>query len=152
MTLNGWQRLWIVSAAIWALLVAIFTSLTLPPTDAELIHEWASAKVQLMKRYHGQGETDEAFRARTYSGASDEDIVHPAPAPWKKFDPRTAVPADESEAIDRQYQEALAAKTPRSALVLNAILVWFIPSAGVYLLGMAVRWVRAGFTNGKASA
>jgi len=76
--LNGWQRLWLMCAVIWAIPVVTFTASAFPTeTVSEITTQWANAKIELMRKYHGSGETLAEFRQQRYDSASDEEIVHP---------------------------------------------------------------------------
>ena len=147
-SLNGWQRLWVVAAVIWAIIVVADCATKLQgPTAAEVTAEWARAKVELFRKHHGADESYEEFRAKFYGNALDEEIVSPRGQSGGRFDPNRAVPADEMDVIDGQYRPLLVGATQQSRgdVLLRALMIWMIPAALLYLTGIIVQWVLAGF-------
>ena len=151
-SLNGWQRLWVVGLVLWGVICAGTTFLLLPKTNPQLVHEWAEKKLELMKHYHGAGESTAEFKERMYGKSTDEEITHPPPAPWLKFDKTRAVPADELEAIDSRYEAAIASNFSRGVVIGKALLIWLMPSSFIYILGIGIAWIRAGFSKNERDA
>ena len=145
---NGWQRLWLLCTVLWALPVVALTVMAFPTvTVSEVNAQWANAKIDLIRKYHGNGEALAGFRKRLYGNASDEEITHPVKKHDGKFDPSTAVPADEAQTLDAQYQARLTNLGDGSKFkaVAFGFLAWALPVIAIYLLGIAVRWVYVGF-------
>jgi len=148
--LNGWQRLWLLCAVIWAIPVALYMIQEISTeTESEIKSQWANAKIELIKKHHSSGETLAALRQRLYGSASDEEIIHPAQTHSGHFDFSTAVPVDESQAVDSMYESRLGQRQNQSTakILMLGFLAWLAPVAGLYLFGKAVRWVYDGFRS-----
>ncbi len=147
--LNGWQRLWFFTLALWFVPVAVFTVRTLPSREAAKIQrEWADQKVKLTWEYHSENETLTEFRRRVYGNQSSLEIVYPSRG-QKKFDLSTAVPAEKSDAIDLRYRAALdqiGANSDWSRIAIG-LFAWLVPLIAAYLAGFAGHWVYAGFQS-----
>jgi hypothetical protein len=106
-------------------------------------------EIDLIRKYHGNGEALAEFRKRLYGNASDEEIIHPVKKHDGKFDLSTAVPADEAQALDAQYQARLTNLGDGSKFkaVAFGFLAWALPVIAIYLLGIAVHWVYVGFRS-----
>ncbi len=146
--MNGWKRIWLLLAAIWMVPVAVFTFTELPnDTESGIKSRWASEIIDLQKKYHGQGESMAAYRQIIYGNASDEEIIHPSGRKSGKFDLSSAIPAEEAEQINQQYEielVLLANKSPSKA-VLIGFIVWLIPLLTIYVFGLGIYWVYVGF-------
>jgi len=148
--LNGWQRLWVLSAIVWAIPVIAFTVIALPTkTESEIYMQWANEKVDLFRKYHGQNETLIEYRRRLYGNATDKEIVHPAADRLRQFDPSTAVPESEIDAIDKKYESRLAQLERQSPVrtAFGGFLIWALPLIAIYLVGIGVHWVYVGFRS-----
>ena len=151
--LNGWQRLWLLCALLWAFTVVALTVIAFPiVTVSEVNAQWANAKIDLIRKYHGNGEALAEFRKRLHGNASDEEILHPVQKHDGRFDLSTAVPADEALALDVQYQARLTNLGDRSKFkaVAFGFLAWALPVLGIYFLDIAVRWIYVGFRSKSA--
>ena len=150
--LNGWQRLWLLCAVLWAIFVAVFTIQSIPTeTESEIRTQWANAKIELIRKHHSSGESLAKLRQRLYGDASDEDIIHPTQNHSRIFDPYTAVPDDESLAVDEMFESQLSRRQNLSIprIFGFAFLAWLIPVAGLYFLGKMMHWVYIGFRDKK---
>lgn len=148
--LNGWQRLWIVLAVVWATLVLLFIFNT-APTEKSIKAGWANAIVELGQKTNARNETPSQYRQRAFGGRSDEEIIRFGPLPTHEmdkdgFDPSRAVPADEFIAINSNYAAQLSV-LPRvwSKTLVSGLLVWAIPLGALYLIGRASHWIYVGF-------
>jgi hypothetical protein len=154
MRLNGWQRLWVVLSAVWMILTAMLTSTTWPPTilslDPSAGIPVGSDVTYLMDGVLAADEkvTSSEFARRLkakypeYLDLSDETLVNRTLTRYpyyrqfmsdlNAFD-QSAPSADEVNAANR-----------REAVVHGALLA-LIPPLGVYVLGIAIAWIRRGF-------
>jgi hypothetical protein len=148
-SLNGWQRLWMVFAALLALVLAGVTAADWP---REPDHgPW--------DRYQpGRGENPfaqfvpDAYPAKTTPRTDSHQNKG-------KFDLGTAKPlspAEEKEFLERlererQAQAGLKAQRVLTALrtrkVWNALALWLVLAVGAYAFGWGVAWVRRGFRD-----
>lgn len=148
-TLSGWQRLGVIAAAVWAVPVALYILGIWPSTlESSIKDQWASARVELTWKYHGQGESLSQFRSRVYGDKSSEDILSPQQP--TVFDPTTAVPATEVEAVDSYYKPSITKirAQSRSDIVVTGFIIWLLPLVLLYFLGVLWRWVHKGFQRG----
>jgi hypothetical protein len=148
--LSGWQRLWILLAIIWAVPVVAFTIAALPTdTESEIYAQWAIEKIELIRRFHGQNESQTEYRRKVYGNATDREVVRPRADPSKHFDPLTAMPGDELDAINQRYESRLAQLERHSPIgtAIRGFLVWALPAIALYLLGIGVHWVYSGFRS-----
>jgi hypothetical protein len=119
MRLNGWQRLWIVASASWAVVVFSFAALTIPPAPAPRQGQLASEIDYVLSRDPGAGVSGADDKLRVMSS---KRLPLPPPLTWSQ-------------------------RFPRHAHFLGAVFVWGIPSVIVYLLGFGAAWVRRGFSG-----
>jgi hypothetical protein len=142
--LNGWRRLWIVVAIIWAIPVFFFTISTVE-TEAKIKARWARDIVNLEKKYHSS--------FTWFEGKSDEEIIHPArsAATTEKVDLTDAELVTDQElaaqaVINQTYPEQLSElPAARTRTLLCGLLVWLVPTVALYFLGLACRWIYRGF-------
>lgn len=147
MKLGGWQRLWVVVAVLYLLVVAGVTWSTWP---ASVSHEYtlysripSEARTRILNS-HVKAENEQAFiqDART---AKDAELVEMLNSHILVF--RKDLPRAEAEASARAYWAEVehVAKENRVAHLAQAIAWWAIPLALIYALGLAVRWTYRGF-------
>jgi hypothetical protein len=138
--LNGWQRVWIVTALVWAAVVVFFGSITSPDSPARIRElrneEWVDQCYQ-----RGHISKDELRRHM----AEDELL-----AKVRKGHLDTVLPIEVGDAIDAKY-DGLIRQYPHDLAihVVHSAAVWAFPLIAIYLLGMGVAWIRAGFRTRK---
>lgn len=149
MKLGGWQRLWVVVAVLYLLVVAGVTWSTWP-TSASVSHEYTlysrlppEARTRILNS-QVKAENEQAFiqDART---AKDAELVEMPNSHMLVF--RKDLPRAEAEAPARAYWAEVehVANEHRVAHLAQAIAWWAIPLALIYALGLAVRWTYRGF-------
>lgn len=166
--LNGWQRLLILLAIIWAILVVAFTVTRWPKTwqtEAEIrshwVSHWANDRIAVFEKYEGNGEPFDVYRGKVFAGKSDEEIVNP-----RGFDIFTAVGVDDQSPsfrkdrartdevieLDHKYSAIVNSlpRRSRAETVGIAFLAWGLPLAMLYLIGVGVHWVYEGFRRKSA--
>lgn len=159
--LNGWQRLWLLIAVVWgAIVVLVSWSILAPETQGRIKARWADEKVSAEWEYFRQpGELLSDYRDRVFKHSSQEEIINPRILSADEFNPEEAeIVTDEDyiqkvhammrehDRIDREYTSRLASAPAdlwRGAVV--SMMVWAVPMLLLYILGMAIGWVRRGF-------
>lgn len=141
--LNGWRRLWVVSACVYFVVIAAFVVLTFPrPTNtthsAQLLQRLPAESRELLVLEDEHGWTPVAeIGIRTY--ASNGALL-----PFKAGASEAQI-----EKARKDYEEVLIAATNvrRWSLVANAAISWLVPCAAIYILGWSVGWIRRGFRS-----
>jgi len=162
--LNGWQRLWVVLSAAWFVVVVVLAIANsfIPTTsqlwaqlqdDTELIQrDRVNATINALRNLRDmRNKTDTQIRLE-YRDLSDTEFVA-----WVHSEyPNADLSAIESnyqrrlEAANTKHREQLAAKLPAQIEGIGfLLLLWLVPSVGVYLLAWGgwrvVLWVWRGF-------
>lgn len=157
--LNGWLRLLVVVAIVWAIPVAFVTFESWPTeTTSGVVSRWANERIEAVRNRSGSGESHSEFRARVFGAKSDEDIAQPTgfdiatAVPVGQTDPQREALRAEVEAIDEKYK-SLRANTEsnsRTKLLSRALLAWALPLLAAFALGFSFFWVRAGFRRSES--
>ena len=141
MKLNGWQRLWVIVSVAWV--VVIGSAFVASQRSGEQnYHDWANELVEYLIEQSPdlQGHTVASVRA-AYSDHSDKQLVD---ALHEKYLPKHPAYRYGFAEIDAKYFGVLV-QSPRHESV------WLAAGFGVplalYLLGLAISWVRAGFKH-----
>lgn len=140
--LNGWQRLWVALSVIWLLVVAAFTiALWSSASDYEhrRLDDSIDAVGHYLERENPSYRYEGAWATRTkYNDLSDDQLLARLHDEYKgKVD---------FQPIETEYRRKLdRLPTERAEAVGVALLVWFVPAAAVYALGLTVAWIRRGF-------
>jgi hypothetical protein len=119
--LNGWQRIWVVIAIMWAVPVLIGAILSAPETP----HSLRKQQESLMF-------TDETQKVHVdMDKLKKGDAVYVSdPSRWEKLFPRM-----------KSYPRDLAVH------VVVSSAVWASPLLAIYLLGIGIAWIRGGFST-----
>ncbi len=171
--LNGWQRLWVVVSVAWlvvpVLLVIDGTIPTAGKLEAELAsdkakiqQEWVYATIDATAPASGMSESTEvpdgfvldrnlAIRKR-YEDLSDQEFVEQVHEQYSSVDFGT-VDSDYQNGLvnlDSNHREKLDGLMAEQARIAGLLLlVWLIPSLGVYAFAWGgqrvVLWVWRGF-------
>lgn len=149
MKLGGWQRLWVVSAVVYLVVVAGVAWSTWPAstsiTHAFTIYSHLSpeTRAQILNS-QVKIENEQAFiqDART---AKDAELVEMPNGHMLVF--RKDLPRAKAEASAQAYWAAVehVAYEKRLAHIAQAIAWWAIPLALIYALGLAACWTYRGF-------
>ncbi len=130
MNLNGFQRLWVVAAALWMLPVLVVTYTNWPQFEDALNAQMANSD-------------DERIFLRL-PAAQDlkltNGLILKVPADWQEA---------EVEAWIAKYRAPARqiVQDKRVESVMWAAIAWVVPLVGVYVLGAAIAWVRLGFAR-----
>ena len=149
MKLGGWQRLWVVSAVVYLVVVAGVAWSTWP-APASVTHAYTfysrlppEARTKILNS-KVKIENEQAFiqDART---AKDAELVEMPNGHILVF--RKDLPGAAAEASAQAYWAAVehVAYEKRFAHIAQAIAWWAIPLALIYSLGLAARWTYRGF-------
>lgn len=141
-TLKSWQRLWVVSGAIYLLLLA-GSCYVLIPDQVSIERRMVFSVMEEVRRYDGMA----------FAGDSPEKIFEIARkqgyAAWitaTKARYRIKPPYDEGfDIIDKNFKEALS-DLPMKRIVglIICMIVWLVPMAVFYAFGFVIDWIRSG--------
>lgn len=148
MKLGGWQRLWLLFAALYAIPVIFFTWVEFPTADG--IPHRAEFYRKLSKESLAKlvGErTSPSFVDPDEIGTTVE-MPNGHGLPFRKD-----VTQQEISAVSHEYYDVLKAEAARERpkIIGYGVLWWLIPCVGAYALGWAIRWVYRGFRGDKTS-
>lgn len=134
MHLNGWRRLWIAVAGLWAVVVVAGALLTAPtardvPNEDLLIERLSSEQQKFLKGFI----PDDGPEIELQNGHVLEF--------------KAGATQDQMSLVARAYSKVLrqAIFEAKRTFWLNALLIWAAPLALIYLIGEAVAWIRRGF-------
>ena len=161
MKLNGWQRLWVVFTVAWTLAVCLVGYANWPrPTDYLRALE---AGEETRERLASQSAAKPTVSNEAPGSSRPPDLD----AEGNPLPPRTvtrtvneliaagAIPRGEEESteaalarlVERLDSERQALRDDRVEHAGVTLMAWAIPPALLYALGLAVGWVRRGFTG-----
>lgn len=140
---NGWQRLWLVVVAMYLVPVVFLTIDALPTASAYSTTrvldtiEFAGRQMESSKPGY-TFEGSHAVREKYYSDLTDEQIIERVHAKFKDRIDFSKIESEYKRRLDNLYAEQIK-------VVGSSLLWWIIPSALLYLFGVAVAWVIRGF-------
>jgi hypothetical protein len=141
MRLNGWQRLWVIISLVWVIVIGSLFATSQRSGDQNY-HEWANELVEYLIKQSPdlQGRTVASVRS-AYSDLSDKQLVD---ALHEKYLPKHPAYHYGFSEINAKYSGASVQNTQHG-------LVWLAAAIGVplalYLLGLAIFWIGAGFKH-----
>jgi hypothetical protein len=147
--LGGWQRLWVVAAVAYLLVVAGVTW-SIWPASASVTHEYtfysrltAEARTRILNS-QVKIENEQAFIQDARS-AKDAELVEMPNGHVLVF--RKDLPRAEVEASTQAYWATVehVAYDKRVVHLGQAVAWWAIPLVLIYALGLAARWIYRGF-------
>jgi hypothetical protein len=155
MTLNGWQRMWVVLAAVWLSVVLTFAVGTRPTRDSSVSFLTPYVSYETFDDngrfaaggYYDAIITNEVGRVNIPSGAGRDEAVNIARRllvdPARIF---TNAEADQrfNDRVSAHYRDAIREH------ILIAAAFGVIPLAVLYAFGGSVAWIRRGFRGGRA--
>jgi hypothetical protein len=144
--IGGWHRLWLVLSAIYLVLVVAISAFQFPQSSAGFSQE---------ERLKRSGALVAEYLKANPNFAKQPPVL-PSEYGGVPVD-RSQIP-DELARLHAKYkgqvdfspiEQAFASDLTNDRLQYVGIvfLVWFVPVALFYLLGLAVRWVIKGFTQ-----
>ena len=160
---NGWQRLWVLTIGLWALVVAFF-AWGLWPRAGTVSTAGSVSTGEVIARMDQEelAMLSTAALARTFGGRLlDEDgrVLPDVDIEMVDIGGHNVWFASDLSSSDRdhfagRFSDALtnildskrrALAPRRRAVATQALAWWAIPALAVYALGWAVGWVRRGF-------
>jgi hypothetical protein len=150
--LTGWQRLWIVLAALW-----IPGCIALLWNEYPRAEPWRQAFMnQRLRMAESDREVAQAFLARQCQTGDKYDLISPQRV--AEYQKCMQGRKGEQEALIGRYIKAKAAaaeeaeqsvreKLPgaQGRVIAKGVALWLVPLISLYALGLALAWVRRGF-------
>lgn len=148
--LNGWQRLWVVMAILWTLVVGVLSWQSWPKMRSSAPLTPAEFARIIKAKYPSYASVpDDVLVAKmlekyevVYTGADGVEHVFPP-----GLDPKKAAGIVAGKV---QPPSALDVTTERTSAVRGALVLWLVPPVALYVLGCSVVWVYRGFAGGGA--
>jgi hypothetical protein len=127
--LNGWQRVWVVLAILWAVPILFVASVhTIRP-----LHQMKRERDAILAK---KAQEIIAEKARLASGEETTDS-HEVNGVWYP-------PAEDWEVNEKARLDELNRQIPAySPHVPEYVIAWALPLIAIYLLGTGVAWIRA---------
>jgi len=142
-TLNGWQRLWVLVSGLYLVSVIAFVALEFPKPEN------VSHTPALLKQLSSQSRSllvpeDKDGWQNAEDWGTDVEMPNGSRLSFKK-----GVPENDMSVAAKEYWAAVTmiANERRLSLVGYAALWWFIPCFAVYIIGWTVGWVYRGFRS-----
>jgi hypothetical protein len=141
--LNGWQRLWVVLLAMYAVPVSLIAVESWPQADAHATARLYESLDLVGKHMESTTpgysfEGSYSVRQKYYSDLTDDQIIERLHA---KFGDKISF-----DRIELNYLRKLRdLPKERFELVAYGFAAWLLPALAAYLLGASMGWVRRGF-------
>lgn len=169
MSPNGWQRLWIVLAGMWAIPVALGI-FALLPSEQPLLDDWAWATAEriyerdanlrsfLRGKTDGPADNDAARRLdrhfeineliSAYDDLSKREFIRRSQTRYSSAEKPSIGFTD----INNRYTRAVEnVRNERLYIIAGGTAFWAITCAAIYVLGLLVAWVVRGFRDNSAT-
>ncbi len=127
--LNGWQRMWVLSAVLWLIVVTIF-SITSIPSKFELAP---------ISPYASQTEKTVRHLSAEIVDLTDKEVSKLIPTLTTEEKKLLADVIAETKKIRNEHLRDVFVH------ICISLLFWTIPSILIYLFGFSVAWVLQGF-------
>lgn len=167
-TLNGWQRLWIVSAACYAPFVLLYVFIEMP-TREKVEGAWVYEGVEAHRGTPEPGQPYEShsdIRRQLFGSADDAGVIlqlqntrsnsehnarkYEEVAAGSSIGQRVRDHGARLGEIEREFTARLSSLRYDQLMFLGgASLIWALPLLTLYLLGVAAGWVYDGFRPGR---
>ena len=139
--LNGWQRLWVLMSALYAVPVAVLAYAYFPSSDVRHSDDF-------YKQMSAASLAKLAVYQENTKFIDPDDIEINAQLPNGHVLPfRKGVTEEQRGTVIREYyglvDQATIAK--RMHVIGYSLLGWLLPCIAIYLLGSGIAWVRRGF-------
>jgi hypothetical protein len=147
--LNGWQRLWVVLVVLY-LVPVVLINIDALPTASDYARTRLHDSIDLAGKHMESTTPGYTFegsytvREKYYADLTDEQIIERL---HTKFKDKVDFTKIESE----YHRKISGLGTEQAKTVGYAILWWLLPSALLYLFGVAVAWVIRGFRGERPS-
>jgi hypothetical protein len=140
--LEGWQRLWVVTAAIYLLLLMV-TGYVLMPDRKEIEKAMVFEVTEEVRRYDGLAFVGESPQG-IFEAARKEGYANWISHVREKY--RIGASGNAGfDRIDRKYHQALATLASRwMTMGVWLVIAWTVPMAVLYAMGYVVQWVEKG--------
>jgi hypothetical protein len=137
--LNGWQRLWVVLGIIYFAVVVAFT-FSVWPSESKIENSWVYSLIEKTK-----DPNDYTYQIRdAYKDISDKELI-------RRINAKYSLNQDYKEivsSINLKYQgELQSLRKEQIKTTAMALIIWLLPVAIVYLLGLSIAWIYKGFKN-----
>jgi len=135
-SLNGWQRLWVLTSLIYLIFVIFVAVVDFPSpgktyiSDDEVIKKLSTKTLEILTK----GDNS--------SPKWNVDLNNG----YKINVPVNTIEAD-LEYIAKDYNDSIhkISESKRVSFIGTMMLVWLIPCLAVYIFGLSLRWVYKGF-------
>ena len=148
--LNGWQRLWLLAAAIW-LPVTVTLAVWTFPTEAESRAHWSSYSGSTLQSYTDRmNEVTEHCKSFARSEDVSESFAKHKTC-WEankpSYENASLQRRDRMVELHEEGERQISEQLPKdqALAVAKALGLWLIPSFLLYALGLGIAWVRRGF-------
>ncbi len=136
MRLSGWQRLWVVLVVIYSG-IAAFLAITNFPIASRVRHTHS------IYRHMDSSNVEKIVQnSEDKSGVTEEKMPNGHVLTF-----REGTSNEEIKKVARDYYAATEkiAQDQQPKFIMNAFLLWIIPSILLYILGWSIGWIYQGF-------
>jgi hypothetical protein len=155
--LNGWQRLWILSVLMCALVIASVSALDWPQESeteearAVFAVELGLKAVAMKAARRGEARDELTALRHLEQGAASVRTKSYGDLPPADLIERTREVLRDTpywvQLVQREDADRRATDARRSRVVAQGFAIWVGFAFGLYVLGWSVAWVRRGFRN-----
>ena len=140
-TLNGWQRSWCIVVVVWLLSCVTFTVDRFPEEQDEM-----SAIIGAVRLFAGEAEELETTKHECAQMVVERGYESARFCIESRRQAETFHSNHIAWATAKLKSEARNSLLPAQLSVIgHGIALWVLPSGGLYLLGIAISWVKRGF-------
>lgn len=155
-TLNGWQRLWVLAALLYGLLVLGVAALDFPKRES-IEYFWASRVISTVEEAIAGNLKIASYQVRLrespeFRGKSDMQIAEDFSKrayELKKEGNTSAYELNGAQLVkehnERRARELEELPARQAKFIGWALAAWVVPLVALYLFGMLVAWVIRGF-------
>lgn len=141
LSLNGWQRLWVLASSIYFAVVTAYVVFEFPQPEKIKYDRAYVKKLSPQSQTLLVPEDKEGWQSAE-QWDTDVEMPNGARLSFKK-----GVPEIDMSAVAKEYWSLITqtANEHRWSLIGYAALAWLLPSIAIYGLGWAIGWVYRGF-------
>lgn len=145
--LQPWQRLWILSGAIYLVMLAGSYYLLMPDRES-IERKMVFSVTEEVRRYDGMAFAGESTR-KIFEAARSQGYADWISATRAKFKIGPEGNAG-FEKIEKNYRDAAQdLPTKRIIGILICLVAWLVPMAAFYAIGFGVEWIKRGLRGNK---